>query len=121
MMDDSAIVEKVVKPLLAKNAGKTYSREYWKRVMNANFILELLFRMAVCGGIWLIMAHYSQEIASCVLFVMLLFSIKSNLECRNSHILGLIYNELDKMNSGEVEDAADSSTDEIDDSSEKDA
>ena len=104
-MDDSTIVEKVVKPLLAKNSDKPHPREYWKKVMNANLIFELVFRMVICGGIWLIVAHYSQEFANYVLFALLLVSVKSHVECRNSHVLSLIYQELDKNSKNESDSA----------------
>lgn len=103
-MDDSTIVEKVVKPLLAKNSDKPHPREYWKKVMNANLIFELVFRMMICGVIWLVVAHYSQEFASYVLFALLLIAVKSHVECRNSHVLGLIYQELDKKSENEQDD-----------------
>lgn len=95
-MDDSTIVEKIIKPMLARRTGIPSPREYWKKVMNASLLFEILLKAVICGGIWFLTLKCSQELANCVLFGLLLLSIKSKAELENSHVLDLIYQELDK-------------------------
>ena len=95
-MDDLTVVEKIIKPLLARNNGIPSLREYWKKVINTSLVIEILLKAIVCGGIWLLTSAFSQELADCVLFGMLLLSIKSRAEFKNSYLLALIYQELDK-------------------------
>lgn len=64
--------------------------------MNASLVFEILLKAIICSGIWLLTLKCSQELANCALFGMLLLSIKSKAELKNSHFLALIYQELDK-------------------------
>lgn len=95
-MDDSIVVEKIIKPLLARKTSISSPREYWKKVVNASLVFEILLKAIICSGIWLLALKCSQELANCALFGMLLLSIKSKAELKNSHFLALIYQELDK-------------------------
>ena len=95
-MDDSTVVEKIIKPLLARKTNISSPREYWKKVVNASLVFEILLKAIICSGIWLLTLKCSQELANCALFGMLLLSIKSKAELKNSHFLALIYQELDK-------------------------